>query len=85
MEEPRQAIPDAEPPVTTNAETTPVSEEQPPRDAGVTTIADVAADHPVDTDDGKYPETEEEEQESEGSREGEPIQQGQTRVEEPEQ
>ena len=83
-EEPRQEIPNDEPPVTTNAKTTLVSGEQPPRDVGVTTTADVAADHPVDTGDVKDPETEEEQQEPEGSREGEPVQQGQTRVEETE-
>ena len=63
-EEQRQAIPDEELSVTTNVETTTVSEEQPPRDVGITTTTDVAADQPVDTGesdtgDGKEPETEE--------------------------
>ena len=73
-DEPRQTVPDEEPPTTTNAETTAVSEEQPPREAGVTTEADVAVDHPVDTSDRQDPEAEGEQQESEESGAGEPVQ-----------
>ena len=58
-DEPRQTIAYDEPPITTNAETTAVSEEQPPREAGVTTEADVAVDHPVDTGDWQDPEPKE--------------------------
>ena len=45
-EEPRQAIPEEEPPIVTNEETTAISE-QLPREAGTT--EDVAATQPVDT------------------------------------
>ena len=69
-------------------ETITVSKEHPPRDAGITPVADIAANQPVhtsesDTGDGKEPETKEEQQE--GSGEEEPVQSEQTRVEELEQ
>ena len=84
-EEPRQARPEDEPPVGTNEETTAISEEQLHREAGTT--KDVATNQPVDTgesdtNDGQDPGTEEEQRELEGSREEEPLQQGQTRVDE---
>ena len=88
-DEARQTIPDDEPSVTTNVETTAISE-QPPREARVTITADVVADHPIDTSDidtgyKKDPEAKEEQQEPEVSRAGELVQQEQTRVKEPEQ
>ena len=77
-DEARQTIPDDEPPVTTNVETTAISE-QPPREARVTITADLAADHPIDTSDidtgdKKDPEAKGEQQEPEVSRAGEPVQ-----------
>ena len=45
----RQTIVDDEPLVTTNAETTAFSEEQPPREVGATTTTDVATGHPIGT------------------------------------